>query len=48
MNRSGGGFQSFKARRDERTRQSNAAGGWLVFIVAMTGGSASAVVMAYG
>jgi hypothetical protein len=49
MNRSGGGFQSFKSRpsRAERARQSNAAGGWLVFGVAMAGGSISAVVMAY-
>jgi hypothetical protein len=41
------GFQSSRERRAERTRQSNAAGGWLVFCVAMAGGSISAVVMAY-
>jgi hypothetical protein len=47
MNRSGRGFQSFRERRAERTRQSNAAGGWIVFSVAMAGGTISAVVMAY-
>jgi hypothetical protein len=47
MNRSGSGFQSFRERRAERTRQSNAAGGWIVFSVAMAGGTISAVVMAY-
>ena len=47
MNRAGRGFQSFRDRRAERTRQSNAAGGWIVFSVAMAGGTISAVVMAY-
>jgi hypothetical protein len=49
MNRAGRGFQSFRDHRRaaERTRQSNAAGGWIVFSVAMAGGTISAVVMAY-
>jgi hypothetical protein len=47
MHRAGRGFQSFRERRAERTRQSNVAGGWIVFSVAMAGGTISAVVMAY-
>jgi hypothetical protein len=47
VNRSGSGFQSFRERRSERMRQTNAASGWLIATVAVAGGTISAVVMAY-